>query len=85
MHTCEEGEEVIHVVMIIVLYSLVPEGGEGNSRGVQPGHVVEQPLGWITTHVAKLHNPVKGLFCDYASRIADKREELLWDLRRGVN
>lgn len=72
----------MHVVVIVVLYALIPEGGEGNCRGMQPGHVIKQPLGRVTPHVAKLDNHIKRLFCDYGSRLTDKIEQLFYHLKK---
>lgn len=70
----------MEVVEVVVLYSLVSEGGEGNCRGMQPGHVFKQPFDRVTMQVSKLDNHTKCLLCDYGSRLADKIEEGLHHL-----
>lgn len=72
----------MHVVVIVVLYGLVSEGSEGHCRGMQPGHVIKQPLDRVTPHVAKLYNHIKCLLCDYGSRLADKIEQVLYRLKK---
>lgn len=73
----------MHVVVIVVLDALVPEGGERHGGGVQPHHVGQQPLGRFAPGVPKLDLRVEGLLCDGGARMADKVEQqLLFVLNR---
>lgn len=73
----------MHVVVIVVLDALVPEGGERHGGGVQPHHVGQQPLGRFAPGVPKLDLCVEGLLCDGGARMADKVEQqLLFVLNR---
>lgn len=73
--TCEEGQQVVHVVVVVVLDALVPEGRERHGRGVQPRHVSQQPVGGVAPGVAELHGRGEGLLRDVGSRVADEVEE----------
>lgn len=81
LHTCEAGKVAVHVVGIVVLYTLFPMGTEGNCMGMYTGHVMKQPLGGVASHCAKLYDHIERLSCDYGSWHADKKEQLLYHLK----
>lgn len=66
---------------MLVLFALVPEGAEGNSRCMQPGQLTKKSLDRLPMHTSKLHSFVEGLFSDYGSRMANKIEQLLQHLQ----
>lgn len=72
----------MHVEFIVVLYVPVPEVGEGNGRGMQPAHGIEQPFAGVAPQVPKLYNYIKRLSRDHSSRVADKVEHLLLHLKK---
>lgn len=73
----------MHVVVIVVLDALVPEGGERHGGGVQPHHVGQQPLGRFAPGVPKLDLCVEGLLRDGGARMADKVEQQLLFMLNG--
>lgn len=83
--TCEEGQQVVHVVVVVVLDTLVPERRERHGRGVQPRHVGQQPVGGVAPGVAELHHRGEGLLSDVDSRVADEVEEQVLLVLHGGN
>lgn len=71
----------MHVLVMLVLLALVPEGAEGNSWSMQPRQVLKKPLDWLTADTPTLHNFVKAFFCNYGSRMANKVEQVLQNLK----
>lgn len=78
--TGEKSQEVVHVLVMLVLLALVPEGAEGDGRSMQPSQLMEESLDRLTAHASELHNSGKGLLCDCGSRMANKVEQLLQGL-----
>lgn len=60
--------------VMLVLFALVPEGAEGNGWSMEPSQFLEESLDGLTAHASELHDLVKGLLCNYGSRMANKVE-----------
>lgn len=71
----------MHVLVMLVLLALVPEGAEGNSWSMQPSQVLKKLLDWLTADTPTLHNFVKVFFCYHGSRMANKVEQVLQNLK----
>lgn len=78
--TCQAGEVAVHVVAVVVLDAPLSVIAQGNRGCVQTGHVMQQSLGGVASHRAKLYGHIKHLCCDYGSWDAAKIGQLLHHL-----